>query len=157
MFEFKKGTKLNVGNLVVTLEGDVPVSFFRSDSPSVTNAETGEVTDVAANAFAGLVASSGFDSNFELNIGQLKPHIYNVHGVYQGEEEAPAPAAPAAAEPESEPPSGKLPDDFPGHAALADAGITTFAQARKQRDSSEGLKGVPGVGDATAAKIEELI
>lgn len=59
---------------------------------------------------------------------------------------------------EPEPPKqGKLPEDFPGHAALAEAGINTFAQARKQRDSKDGLTGVAGIGEATAAKIEEAL
>jgi hypothetical protein len=55
------------------------------------------------------------------------------------------------------PKPGKLPEDFPGHQALADAGINTFARARKQRDSKDGLTGVPGIGDATATKIEEAL
>lgn len=52
---------------------------------------------------------------------------------------------------------GPLPEDFPGRAALAGAGINTFAQLRKARDSKEGLTGVTGVGAATAAAIEEAL
>lgn len=52
---------------------------------------------------------------------------------------------------------GPLPEDFPGRAALADAGINTFAQARKARDSEEGLTGITGVGDVTAKAIEEAL
>ncbi len=52
---------------------------------------------------------------------------------------------------------GHLPDDFPGRAALAEADINTYAQTRKQRDSEEGLTGVPGIGKATATKIEERL
>jgi hypothetical protein len=49
---------------------------------------------------------------------------------------------------------GKLPEDFPGHAALEAEGVTTYAQVRK-RIKEGTLKGIPGIGDATAAKIEE--
>lgn len=52
---------------------------------------------------------------------------------------------------------GALPDDFPGRNALAGAGINTFTQARKARDSKEGLTGIAGVGDATARSIEEAL
>lgn len=52
---------------------------------------------------------------------------------------------------------GSLPDDFPGRAALAGAGINTFAQARKARDSEEGLTGIIGVGDVTAEAIKEAL
>lgn len=52
---------------------------------------------------------------------------------------------------------GPLPDNFPGRAALAGAGINTFAQARKARDSEEGLTGITGVGDATAKAIKEAL
>ena len=51
---------------------------------------------------------------------------------------------------------GKLPDGFPGKAALEAADVTTYAQARKLRDGA-GLTSVPGVGDATAAQIEEAL
>ncbi len=62
------------------------------------------------------------------------------------------------ATPEDEgPKQGKLPEDFPGRVALGEANINTFAQARKQRDSKDGLTGVPGIGAATATKIEEAL
>jgi hypothetical protein len=48
---------------------------------------------------------------------------------------------------------GKLPEDFPGYAALVDAGIHTYAQLRKAGDITE----VPGIRKATAAKIAEAI
>lgn len=44
---------------------------------------------------------------------------------------------------------GKLPEDFPGHAALEAEGITTYAKLRKAGD----VTGVPGIGKATAEKI----
>lgn len=66
------------------------------------------------------------------------------------ETESPVDVAPSG------PKQGKLPEDFPGRALLADAGINTFAQARKQRDG-EGLTAVAGVGPATAQKIEEAL
>lgn len=53
--------------------------------------------------------------------------------------------------------NGLLPDDFPGRTALAGAGINTFAQARKARDSEEGLTGIVGVGEVTAKAIEEAL
>jgi predicted flap endonuclease-1-like 5' DNA nuclease len=52
--------------------------------------------------------------------------------------------------------SGKLPDDFPGHAALEEAGITTYAQVRKAQKADE-LKDVSGIGDATLANIAEAL
>lgn len=49
---------------------------------------------------------------------------------------------------------GKLPADFPGHAALEAAGVTSYGKLRALKgDYSE----VPGVGDATAAKIKEAL
>lgn len=48
---------------------------------------------------------------------------------------------------------GKLPENFPGHAALAEADINTYAQLRKAGD----IKEVPGIGKATAAKIAEAL
>jgi hypothetical protein len=51
---------------------------------------------------------------------------------------------------------GKLPEDFPGHAPLDAAGITTYGGVRKQM-KGEGLTAVPNIGDATAAKIEEAM
>lgn len=54
---------------------------------------------------------------------------------------------------EAAPPQGKLPDDFPGHAALKSAGITTYAQLRKVGD----LTKIDGIGEATAAKIQEAL
>ena len=44
---------------------------------------------------------------------------------------------------------GKLPDDFPGHTALSEAGINTYAQLRRAGDVTE----IPGIGPATAEKI----
>ena len=46
--------------------------------------------------------------------------------------------------------NGPLPDDFPGHAALAEAGIKTYAQLRKYGDVTD----VPRIGAATEAKIK---
>ncbi|MDT5061520.1 MAG: hypothetical protein QOH63_1979 [Acidobacteriota bacterium] len=53
-------------------------------------------------------------------------------------------------------PQGKLPDDLPGHAALEAEGVTTYAQLRK-RISAGTLIEIPGIGDATAAKIKEAL
>jgi hypothetical protein len=51
---------------------------------------------------------------------------------------------------------GKLPEDFPGRAALEAEGVTTYAGVRKQMNG-DGLTAVPNIGDATAAKIEEAM
>lgn len=48
---------------------------------------------------------------------------------------------------------GKLPDDFPGHAALSNAGITTYAQLRKAGD----VTALEGIGPATADKIKTAL
>lgn len=48
---------------------------------------------------------------------------------------------------------GKLPDDFPGYAALAAAGISTYAQLRKAGDVTK----IEGIGPATAEKIETAL
>jgi hypothetical protein len=45
---------------------------------------------------------------------------------------------------------GKLPPDFPGHAALEAEGITTYAKLRKRLAD---LTDIPGIGAATAEKI----
>lgn len=61
---------------------------------------------------------------------------------------------PVADAPEPEhvkPKRGKLPEDFPGHAALEAEGITTYAKVRKRLDS---LTEIPGIGEATAEKIK---
>ena len=44
---------------------------------------------------------------------------------------------------------GPLPDDFPGRAALAEAGVNTYGQLRRVSD----LTAIPGIGKATAEKI----
>lgn len=74
------------------------------------------------------------------------------------EETVAAPEAPASTEQTEEekteaakPKQGKLPEDFPGYAALDEAGIHTYAQLRKVKDLLE----VPGIGPATAEKIKE--
>lgn len=56
-----------------------------------------------------------------------------------------------AEEPQSDPDA--LPDGFPGKAPLEEHGITTFTQLR----AVEKLTDIPGIGDATAAKIEEAL
>jgi hypothetical protein len=48
----------------------------------------------------------------------------------------------------------KLPDDFPGLAALEAAGEATVAKVRK-RIADGALTEIPGIGEATAEKIEE--
>lgn len=48
---------------------------------------------------------------------------------------------------------GKLPDDFPGRAALDEAGLGTYAKVRKSIERDE-LKDVSGIGPATVEKIE---
>lgn len=58
---------------------------------------------------------------------------------------------PAAKPAADERPSGKLPDDFPGLAALTDAGITTYGGVRKLDEAA--LVDLPGIGEATAKKI----
>lgn len=72
-------------------------------------------------------------------------------------ETAPEPAAKPAAEPEApaepEEQKGHLPEDFPGYAALAEAGINTYGQLRKIED----VTSVPGIGPATAEKIAEAL
>lgn len=48
---------------------------------------------------------------------------------------------------------GKLPEDFPGKAALEAAGITTYAQLRDAGDVTE----IEGIGPATKEKIDERL
>src|SRR5262245_33974056 len=58
---------------------------------------------------------------------------------------------PAGAEAEGEEvKKGRLPDDFPGIAALHEAGINTYTQLSKVADLTE----IPGIGPATAEKIQ---
>lgn len=51
---------------------------------------------------------------------------------------------------------GKLPDGFPGKAALVEAGYDTYAKTRKLHESGE-LTSVLGIGEATASSIEEAL
>lgn len=51
---------------------------------------------------------------------------------------------------------GKLPDGFPGKAALDAAGHTTYAKVRRLRDAGK-LTSVAGIGDSTAAQIDEAL
>lgn len=60
----------------------------------------------------------------------------------------PTPSGGAAA-----PKSGALPDDFPGVVYLLEAGIATYAQARKVEDFTT----IPGIGESTAEKIKAAL
>ena len=71
--------------------------------------------------------------------------------------EDPSPTTEDVASPDKEPPKGKLPADFPSRDLLHAAGINTYGQLFKQRDSDEGLQGVDGIGPALAEKIEERL
>jgi len=51
------------------------------------------------------------------------------------------------------PKQGKLPDDFPGVAALNAAGISTYAQLRNAGDVTH----IEGIGPATAVRINEAL
>ena len=61
-----------------------------------------------------------------------------------------APAAPEA----SKALKGKLPEGFPGLAALEAEGLTTYAKVRKHLDS---IQDVAGIGPATAEEIREAM
>lgn len=50
---------------------------------------------------------------------------------------------------------GKLPDDFPHKSILEEAGINTYAQARKAQEA--GWADVDGIGEARAAEIAEAL
>ena len=50
-------------------------------------------------------------------------------------------------------PVDELPADFPGHAALDAAGLTTLTQVREIED----LTSIAGIGEATAEKITEAL
>lgn len=49
---------------------------------------------------------------------------------------------------------GKLPEDFPGYAAFTAAGYTSYGKVRALKGD---YSGVPGVGDVTGAKVDELL
>lgn len=51
---------------------------------------------------------------------------------------------------------GKLPDGFPGKAALDEAGYGTYAKVRKLHDQGK-LTEVPGIGEVTAGHIGEAL
>lgn len=50
--------------------------------------------------------------------------------------------------------TGKLPEDFPGFAALVEAGIHTYAQILKAR--AEGVK-IPNIGDVIGGQIDQAL
>jgi len=50
---------------------------------------------------------------------------------------------------------GKLPEDFPHHSLLAEAGINTYAQVRKAQNA--GWEDVAGIGEGRAADIAEAL
>lgn len=64
-------------------------------------------------------------------------------------EQSETPPLQSGAEP-PKPLKGKLPADFPGHAALEAAGVTTYAKLRKRLGD---LTEIAGIGEATAEKI----
>lgn len=72
---------------------------------------------------------------------------------------APPPAPePTPPEPEPEPvpvaPKGKLPEDFPYHGKLAEAGVNTYHQLSKYaNDYTE----IPGIGPVAAEKITDAL
>lgn len=71
------------------------------------------------------------------------------------------PSRPDEADTESEEDSGaqkkgRLPEDFPGYAALDEAGEATYAKVRKRIEKGT-LTEIPGIGEATAQKIEEAV
>lgn len=51
---------------------------------------------------------------------------------------------------------GHLPEDFPGYAALQVAGEATYGRIRRRIETGT-LTDIPGIGDATAGKIEEAM
>ena len=90
-------------------------------------------------------------------LARFERAVYNIQAAQAKAAEEAAPAEePPAVEEVAKSKQGPLPGDFPGHQQLADAGINTYAQARKQRDG-EGLEAVPGIGPATAVKINEAL
>ena len=67
---------------------------------------------------------------------------------------------PASAAVEEEPVKvlkGKLPEDFPGHAALEAAGLSTYAKVRKELSADKPFDEVDGIGPATAEKIRSAM
>lgn len=59
----------------------------------------------------------------------------------------------ASLEGEGDAKRGKLPEDFPGRAALEEADLGTYAKVRKAKERDE-LKDVAGIGPATIERIE---
>jgi hypothetical protein len=90
--------------------------------------------------------AKGLDNRYYYRPGttepELRPEFANAP---EPDQEDVAPPLPA--------PRGALPEDFPGHLALAAEGITTYGQLRKHKD----LTKVPGIGQATAMKISEAL
>lgn len=104
-----------------------------------------ESTDPAAKRVLGVRGHSLYEDEAK---------HYGLDESYRLVEEKPAePEAAPEAEPEPEEQKGHLPEDFPGYAALAEAGINTYGQLRKLEDVTT----VPGIGPATAEKIKEAL
>jgi hypothetical protein len=81
---------------------------------------------------------------------ELRPEIAEAEARTAESAEAPAD--------EPKPLRGKLPEDFPGHSSLEDAGLTTYAKVRAHLDKFETEEGkVEGIGPATLEKIREAM
>lgn len=125
---------------------------------------TNLIEEMKAKIAASVGMSLTFDETKEVLAALTSPETVaaSAQGIEAKQETLPVAVSEPAESTETEPAEvaeqkGPLPEDFPGRHALAGAGINTFAQVRKARDSKEGLTGLTGVGDATAKAIEEAL
>lgn len=138
----------------------------------LANGYTGAISNYEPGLKAWAVQKDG--ATVHTGYGKNDEHCVELMAAFVGGSEAPAAVVEPVAETAEVPPpadepvepaeesasakkrQGKLPDGFPGKAALDEAGYTTYAKVRKLHDQGK-LTEVPGIGEITAGHIGEAL
>lgn len=134
----------------------------------LANGYTGAISNYEPGLMTWAVQKDG--ATVHTGYAKSDEHAAELMAAFVGDSEAPAatvePVAEAIEPPPADEPAeesdgakklkGKLPDGFPGKAALDEAGYTTYAKVRKLHDQGK-LTEVPGIGEVTAGHIGEAL